>query len=133
MEDYRHGRVHRPQAAEEVSGILEQTGRVLVKGIGASGKTVLARLLALDTVNGGWPSYYLDSARFDERFMSGGELTQDMDDFGGQGVLFILDNVHLNELIASELAIHWENLALSHRWSICCCLDENYVQGAVAL
>ena len=87
----------------------------MVKGIGASGKTVLARLLALDTVNRGLPSYYLDLARFDERFMSGGELTPGMDDFGGQGVLFILDNVHLNELIASELAIHWENLAPSHR------------------
>ena len=114
-EDYLHGRVHRPQAADEVSSFLGQTGLVLVRGIGASGKTVMARLLALDREKLGLPSYYLDLARFDERQLSGGELSQDMNDFGGQGVLFILDNIHLNELVASELASHWESLPLNQR------------------
>ena len=115
VEDYNHGRVHRPQVADEVLHILDQNGLVLVKGIGASGKTVLARLLALDVASQGLPSYYLDFARFDERFLSGGDLARDMDDFGGQGVLFILDNVHLNESVASELASHWELLITNQR------------------
>lgn len=46
--DYAAGRVHRPEAANQVLVHLEQEGRVLVRGIGASGKTVLAWLLALE-------------------------------------------------------------------------------------
>ncbi|MGH8609821.1 MAG: hypothetical protein ACREX9_21160 [Gammaproteobacteria bacterium] len=65
-DDYAAGRVHRPQAADQVLAHLERDGRALVRGIGASGKTVLAWLLALDAAKQRRPAYYLDLAPYSD-------------------------------------------------------------------
>ncbi len=115
-EDYAAGRVHRPQAAGQVLAHLERDGRALVRGIGASGKTVLAWLLALDAAEHRWPAYYLDLAKYADTGQNiGNALTEDLHRLGDPQVLFVLDNCHLDEPMAKELALAWEDLAPSQR------------------
>jgi len=115
-EDYEKGWVHRPQVADEILGYLDNGNRALVRGVGASGKTVLAWLLALENVRQGWPAYYLDLARLGDRITeAGGGLENDLLNFGHPQVLFILDNIHLDERLAKRLALVWEELDVSLR------------------
>jgi len=115
-EDYAAGRVHRPQAADQVLAHLERDGRALVRGVGASGKTVLAWLLALDAAEQRRPAYYLDLSRYaDSGEDIGNALTEDLHRFSHPQVLFVLDNCHLDEPLAKELALAWEDLVPSQR------------------
>lgn len=115
-DDYARARVHRPLDADRVLGHLEREGRALVRGVGASGKTVLAWLLALDTAREGLPAYYLDLARLGDRAVEAGNgLEDDMIRFGHPRALFILDNIHLDERLAKRLAVAWEELVISQR------------------
>ena len=115
-DDYEKGRVHRPQVADQVLSHLEERGSALVRGVGACGKTVLAWLIALENVQKGWPTYYLDLARIDERVGDvSNVLENDLVRFGHPHVLFILDNIHLHEYMAKRLASAWEKLDHSQR------------------
>jgi len=115
-DDYEKGRVHRPHVADQVLSHLEERGSALVRGVGACGKTVLAWLIALENVRKGWPSYYLDLARIDERVGDvSNVLENDLVRFGHPHVLFILDNIHLHEYITKRLAFAWEELYHSQR------------------
>jgi hypothetical protein len=114
--EYESGWVHRPVDAERILGHLEKEGRALVRGVGASGKTVLAWLLALETCHLGRPAYYLDLGRLRERITDvGSGLEEDLVCFGHPSSLFILDNVHLNERLARRLAVAWEELVIPQR------------------
>lgn len=61
-DEYSACRVHRPALAEDVSARLERYRCAFVRGIGASGKTVLAWLIAMDHAAKRLPSYTLDIA-----------------------------------------------------------------------
>ncbi|MBI3387172.1 MAG: hypothetical protein HY027_05465 [Deltaproteobacteria bacterium] len=115
-DEYESGWVQRPQDADRILDLLEKEGRALLRGVGASGKTVLAWLLALETTRAGWPAYYLDLARLGERvFEAGNGLEDDLVRFGHPRVLFILDNIHLDERLAKRLAVAWGLLTPSQR------------------
>ena len=65
-EEYENGWVHRSEYAERAVSHLESEGRVLVRGVGASGKTVLAWLLAVEASRLGRPAYCVDFTRLGE-------------------------------------------------------------------
>lgn len=115
-EDFEGGWVHRSREADRVLGHLEVEGRALLRGVGASGKTVLAWLLALETARQGWPAYYLDLAGLGEGIADATNgMVDDLIRFGHPHVLFILDNIHLNEYLATQLALAWEEFGRSQR------------------
>jgi hypothetical protein len=108
LSEYRDSRVHRPSLAEEVERQLTQAGWALVRGLGASGKSVFATSIALGARFVG--AYYLDLADFEgtaDLPLALDALTTYADD----GVLFVVDNVHLNERAARHLYDHWQQSA----------------------
>ncbi|HEX3531517.1 MAG TPA: hypothetical protein VH988_31030 [Thermoanaerobaculia bacterium] len=108
LSEYRNSQVHRPIVADQVERQLAQAGWALVRGLGASGKTVLAASIALGDRFVG--AYYLDLADFegaDDLPAAIDSLTTHADD----GVLFVIDNVHLNERSARHLYDHWQQSA----------------------
>jgi hypothetical protein len=115
-EDYEARRVYRPAATEEVLAHLERSGRALVRGVGASGKTVLAWLLGLEAAEQRRPAYYLDFAN-DAQMTAGiaNELIEDIRRFAHPDSLFVLDNCHLDEAVAKEVALGWEQIYQSQR------------------
>jgi len=65
-DDYEARRVHRPEIADQVVDRLNKDGCVLVRGVGASGKSVLAWLIALEFAEQRAPAYIVDLAVFAE-------------------------------------------------------------------
>lgn len=115
-EDFEKNRVHRPQAAETVAERLDRDRLALVRGIGASGKTVLAWLLAQDVVQRGLPAYSFDFADYPNLTPDVvNALISDLKRFAHQDVLFVLDNIHLEETSAKEMFLAWEEIPLSQR------------------
>jgi len=115
-EDFEKGRVYRSQVAETVTKRLDLDRIALVRGIGASGKTVLAWLLAQDVVQRGLPAYFFDFA--DQPNLASdvvNALIGDLTRFAHQDVLFVLDNIHLEETRAKELYLAWEEIPLLQR------------------
>jgi len=105
-EDYADKRMQRPGMADRVVDHLEREGRVLMRGIGASGKTVMAWLLALEEAERRHPAYYLDLPRFaDTHPEIGNALAEDLSAIGHPQTLFILDNINLDEPLAKEVAL----------------------------
>lgn len=115
-EDYEKRRVYRPAAADEILAHLHQEGRALIRGIGASGKTVLAWLLGLEAAEQRRPAYYLDLARYpDSGDDLGNALIADLNRFAHPDTLFILDNCHLDEPLAKEVVLGWEEIYQDQR------------------
>ncbi|MGH8645583.1 MAG: hypothetical protein ACREX4_14445 [Gammaproteobacteria bacterium] len=114
--DYADGQVHRPKIADKILEHLERESLVLVRGIGASGKTVLAWQLALETAQQGWPAYYADLVLLGELTTQvGNALADDLCRFGHPRVLLVLDNIHLDEDLAGDLVLAWRDLAPAQR------------------
>ena len=110
--EYRDGVVHRPALADAVERRLSEDGCALVRGRGAAGKTVLAYLIAAGTDYRVLPSYYLDLAPWAGQVEHlRGKIDNILVEFGGEGVLFILDNVHLEEAFAVDVLRGWLALA----------------------
>ena len=115
-DDYTAGHVYRPEAADQVIGRLARNGCALVRGVGASGKSVLAWLLSLESADRRFPAYTLDLADYAEADPGlGSELSDDLHRFGHPEVLFVLDNCHLDESLAKEIFLAWDGLATSQR------------------
>lgn len=115
-EDFEKGRIHRPEAATTVAERLARDRVAFVRGIGASGKTVLAWLLAQDVVKRGLPAYSFDFAEHPDLTPDVvNALIGDLKRFAHQEVLFVLDNIHLEETRAKELYLAWEEIPLSQR------------------
>ncbi len=104
--EHLEGRVYRPAVASAVLERLRDFGWALVRGHGASGKTVLATSLALSNDQQG-PAYYLDLSEWEptaerpaaETFVACADA----------GVLFVVDNVHLEPTAARRLFGHWKS------------------------
>lgn len=120
--EYRAGNVHQPDITHQVESRLVNEGWALVRGRGAAGKTVMAISIALgDTFGAPRPVYYLDLS----------DRGRDIDistthtaliTIAGQGVLFIVDNVHLFEDVAHQIFNQWKrtpngsSLLMLGRW-----------------
>ena len=87
---------------------LRLGGGALLRGVGASGKTVLAWLLALDTLRDvPGAAYDLDLAGYTDTgpdCARGTDWSRTSKRSPSAGALFILDNCHLDEALAKELA-----------------------------
>ncbi|HEX6688956.1 MAG TPA: hypothetical protein VF085_09870 [Solirubrobacterales bacterium] len=85
---------------------LERRGWAYVEGHGASGKTVLCTQLGLEWIGDLKPAYYLDMTTGDGELP---RIVETMTHYGGEDVLFIVDNVHIAELVVGELFDNWRS------------------------
>lgn len=113
--DYKTGHIYRPLLADTVEKHLKRDRRVLVRGVGASGKTVLAWLIGLNFIKNRISAYYFDFANSSESKSIHKSLIDDIKTFGYSSSLFVLDNIHLNESSTYKVALEWENIAPSQR------------------
>jgi hypothetical protein len=117
--EYDAGLVHRPALANKIEDLLHSRGWALVRGKGASGKTVMASQIALGPRFQNAPAYYVNLA--DE--VEPGQMLEVITWRGDNGVLFIVDNVHLDEELARKVFDHWQAdsrgsyLLLMGRWT----------------
>jgi hypothetical protein len=107
-EEYLQGLVHRPSVADRVEALLQSEGWALVRGRGATGKTVLAIQIALTPKGISCPAYYLDLAS-DEIAMNVHQALEVITTLADEGVLFIVDNVHLREDLTLGLFNQWQS------------------------
>jgi hypothetical protein len=111
-EDLDADTVFFPTLGVEVEQRLLTQRVALVRGLGASGKSVLAWLLSLRWQRAGAPAYYLSL----RNFPSGSDTaTQDLITeltlFAADTALFIVDDCHLNEEAARRIYSSWRELA----------------------
>lgn len=103
------------RTVRELERRLRADGCAIVRSHGAAGKTVLAAHIGLRHEHTGGVSYYLDLKR-DVAGAVMRERTYDaIVDFADEGVLFIVDNVHLDEAFGYELVSAWLPLRAGSR------------------
>ena len=105
LKEYIEGAVHRRIQVDEAESRLLKGGYALVRGVGASGKTVLAAQVALGRFFAHAPAYYLDLT--DEQ--DTGQVLEAMTLRSDEQVLFIVDNIHLDEDLANTVFDHWRD------------------------
>ncbi len=111
-QDYKLGLVHRPKLADTVESQLRERRCALVRGRGAAGKTVMVNLIAAGADYRTLPIYYLDLAPWAEREQDIlGSVQNELVEFGGQSILFILDSIHRDDKFADDLFHYWKNTA----------------------
>jgi hypothetical protein len=111
-EDYENRRVFEPPLLTQVIDRLKAEGRVLIRGHGAAGKTTLAHLVAASADVDPSPVYYLNLENVTESFDHfRNEAIEDFVEFAGDGVIFVIDNIHLAESLTTELAREWRDIA----------------------
>jgi hypothetical protein len=103
------GRVHRGQASRQLEARLAESRFALLRGRGAAGKTVLVADFALRWTTLLRPAYYLDAAPFDVT-QRRADVERAIADWGGPGVLFIIDNAHLHATAAEEAVHAWREM-----------------------
>jgi len=101
--EYLDGLVHRASLANEIEQQLSQRGWAWVRGRGATGKTVLAIQIALDYEGRSYPAYYLNLG---ETEVDVAKTLDKLTTIGDEQVLFIVDNVHLNDGVARDIFNH---------------------------
>lgn len=109
-EEFTNGYVGAPALLDTVLDLLDRDRACAILGIGAAGKTTLAKLVAHSDRTMPSPSWFADlaSPEFDEE-----DVLQGMTAFAGEGVLFVLDNIHLGTTIASNVVRHWDRFVRS--------------------
>jgi hypothetical protein len=111
-EEYMTGLVHRPALADDVELALADRGWAIVLGRGASGKTVLGRLLSLTERFRRSPCFYLDLRICENDAMVRSGAVTDLVEFGYPESLFIVDNVHLNEDIVQYIFDNYRSMEI---------------------
>ncbi|MCR4344313.1 MAG: hypothetical protein NUV44_06060, partial [Candidatus Scalindua sp.] len=109
--EYENNIVHRPGICDQIEDALEKKGFALVRGRGASGKTVLAIQLSFGKKFKNKPVYYLDIASYTDSDALGANVENvfhALTTRASIGVLFIVDNIHQDERLAGHLVKHWE-------------------------
>lgn len=108
--DFSNGLIEAPAMLAQVLKSLVDQKTCLVSGVGASGKTTLAELVARSVNYEVLPSWYVDLARLEQNQLSA--TRNEMVGLSGDGVLFVIDNVHLDVTIARDLVDHWRKYCL---------------------
>ncbi|AKQ42782.1 hypothetical protein CP97_13150 [Aurantiacibacter atlanticus] len=107
-EEYTSGNVRAPAALLEVEAALAAEGVALVRGFGAAGKTTLARLMALKNDRAPKSVWYVDLSS--QPAGSGSDILNELVEIVAPGVLVIIDNIHLDEVIAARLERLWRSI-----------------------
>ena len=105
LKEYLELKVHRCNQVDEVESRLQVAGYAVVRGVGASGKTVLAAQVALGRFFAHAPTYYLDLTIEQDI----GHVLETMTLRSDEQVLFIVDNIHLDEDVANTVFDHWRD------------------------
>ena len=105
IKEYLERKVHRCRQVDEVESRLLTAGYAVVRGVGASGKTVLAAQVALGRFFAHAPAYYLDLTIEQDV----GRVLETMTLRSDEQVLFIVDNIHLDEDVADTIFDHWRD------------------------
>jgi hypothetical protein len=125
--EYLEGLVHRSSLANEIERRLIATRWAWVRGRGAAGKTVLAIQIAMDYNRRSCPAYYLNLAETDVDLA---KVLDALTAYADEQVLFIVDNVHLEEGIARDIFNQWQKVSLgSHLLLVGRDVTMNDVQG----
>ncbi|HEV2746132.1 MAG TPA: hypothetical protein VGW34_02400, partial [Allosphingosinicella sp.] len=112
QEDLDEGRVHFPAVGQDVEACLKANKLCLVKGVGASGKSVLAWLVGLRWSAAAAPAFVVnlqDSTVDAEATIR--DCVEDLKVHASGNALFIVDNIHLDEEGAREIHLEWSTLA----------------------
>ena len=106
-EEFRGGRVHRSAVTDQVEQRLSNDDWVLVRGLGAAGKTVLALQIAMHPQSRfvGFLVYYLNLQDMDKEVDDAPDAIPTL---AREDVLFVVDNVHINEDLAEKIYRRWE-------------------------
>jgi site-specific recombinase XerD len=111
-EDLEAGRVHFPAAGHKVEACLKSDKLCLVKGVGASGKSVLAWLVGLRWGAAAAPAFVFNlQDTTDDPEANIRDCVEDLKVHASADALFIIDNVHLDEEGAREIYLEWRGLA----------------------
>lgn len=117
LSEYEAGVIHRPALLTEVEERLQGHHWAWVRGRGATGKTVLGTLIALDREATGLPAYYLDLADMAEpESHANAGLFEAVTSRADDGVLFLIDNIHLDPQLTSALYRHWREVRQGSDW-----------------
>ena len=108
LEEFKTNCVHSPRILPEVEKALEEHGAAIVVGQGASGKTTIAYLLAHRNRFKHAPAYILDltATASDPTFVE--RASEALIACADRGVLFVLDNAHLDSEAADRLIEQWK-------------------------
>lgn len=106
-DEFISGQVFEPSIAPSVLDQLKSEGVCLVRGHGACGKTTLAYWVGLSDSYKAAPVYYIDLTNQPEDAAIGA-VKNELVELSGQGVLFIIDNIHVDENLAEVLLNHWQ-------------------------
>jgi hypothetical protein len=101
--DFERGRVPWLDMHREVFAAIRTERSMVVRGNRGSGKTLLGAQVGLGWRCLGLPAFYLDVASYLDK---AGPVFDAVDSRSDAGVLFILDNVHVDERLAAEVVRH---------------------------
>jgi hypothetical protein len=110
-EDLNADQVHFPKLGTEVERQLREQRICLVRGLGASGKSVLAWLVGLRWGEFGDPAYLVNLQTIADDVQSATrQCVEDLKLLGAANALFILDNCHLEDEAARKIYLAWEEI-----------------------
>lgn len=107
VDDFARDRVFSPDLTKTVVNDLVTQQVSFVRGHGACGKTTLAQVISVDAQFLRFPFFYFDIASEDQT-VAVGEIKNELVELSGSGVVFVIDNIHLDEKLALALYSHWE-------------------------
>lgn len=106
QDEFSNGRVAKPKLFPSVLNEISSNKCALIRGLGAAGKTTLAQLVSRDPLIAPHPAWYLDIAHADSDNVSD-LILNELVELSAEGVLFVIDNVHLNEHFVLRVLDHW--------------------------
>jgi len=107
-EDYEAGRVHAPGILPKIEQAIADEGSALVVGHGAAGKTTLGMLLSYRPQHRHSQTYYLDLTNGSADVTFSERAAEAMAAIADSGVLFLIDNAHLDPETGASLFSHWQ-------------------------
>lgn len=109
IEEYESDLVYSPPVVAQIERALVQRHAAVVVGHGAAGKTTEAMLLSYRPNFSNAPTYYLDLIASSADPILAERAGEAIAAVADHGVLFIIDNAHLDPDVAARIFEQWEN------------------------